>query len=74
MSLSPLLRADLIGRGQGRYGDTEFLKDAKKSTLKRRKKLPKVGLVMSMPIFPFTILPEASSTETKEMMTSTEYS
>lgn len=74
MTLSPLLRADLIGRGQGSYGDTAFLKDAKKSTLKRRKKLPKVGLVMSMPIFPFTILPEASSTETTKTMTPMVYS
>lgn len=74
MTLSPLPRPDLIGRGQGRYGAKAFLKDAKKSTLKRRKKLPKVGLVMSMPIFPFTILTGASSTETKKIMTSMVYS
>ena len=46
-----------------------FLKDAEKSTMKRRGKLPKVGLVMSRPIFSFTILPGACSAKTKEMMT-----
>lgn len=65
-----LLKEDLIGKGQGFHKDTEFFKDTKESTLEEEEKIPKVGLVMSLSIFPFTILPGAGSANTTEMMTS----